>query len=138
VKAVSNSPVISPTTSAATISSPKVLCVDDDPDTLLSLRWFLVSEGFEVSTATHGADALVWAQERLPDLVIADYMMPGMTGIELCRRLRALRETARIPVILYTAMTNPTEPGICDRLLSKRAALDAFVDAIWELLSAPR
>jgi CheY-like chemotaxis protein len=117
-------------------ASASILCVDDDPDGLEALELFLMSEGFEVITARNGAEALLRVQEQWPDLIITDYTMPGMTGLELCKRLRASRVMRLIPIILYTGVSLPPEPRLYDRVVTKPADLYAFAIQIRVLLAA--
>lgn len=70
------------------LSRVTILCVDDEPDAVAVLDWFLTREGFGVITAGSGVEALLRVQQRLPDFIITDNMMPGMSGLELCRHLR--------------------------------------------------
>src|ERR1700674_3967256 len=95
----------SPRTSRAVI-----LVVDDEPDTLQVLEWLLADEGFEVIPASSGAEALLRAAERQPDLIITDYMMPDMTGLALCQCMRQRRSTQRIPIIIHTAVQTAALP----------------------------
>ncbi len=80
-----------------------ILVVDDTRDCLVILRGMLQGQGFEVRTAESGAEALRQIGARIPDVVLLDVMMPGMSGLEVLQRLRAGHATARIPVILITA-----------------------------------
>ena len=80
-----------------------VLIVDDDIDIARFLEINLKLEGFEVMVAHDGAEALDAVAQRVPDLVLTDVMMPGVDGVELCRRLRADAATANIPIIMLTA-----------------------------------
>jgi two-component system response regulator MprA len=79
---------------------PRILVVDDDPRIASSLRRALVYEGYEVDTAGDGTEGLSKAREQPPDLVILDVMMPGLDGIEVCRRLRAEGDVA---ILMLTA-----------------------------------
>jgi two-component system, OmpR family, alkaline phosphatase synthesis response regulator PhoP len=82
---------------------PYILVVDDE-ETILGLITFnLVKEGFEVDTATSGQEALNKVAARPPDLLILDWMLPGQSGLDVCRQLRGSRETAGIPIIMLTA-----------------------------------
>jgi PleD family two-component response regulator len=81
----------------------KILVVDDDPFILRLLEIELRASGFEVRTASDGAEGLARALEERPDLVLADVMMPNLDGLELTRRLRADPRTAGVPVIMLTA-----------------------------------
>nr|WP_255684102.1 MULTISPECIES: phosphate regulon transcriptional regulator PhoB [unclassified Xanthobacter] len=81
---------------------------DEEPLTLL-LRYNLESEGYAVENVGRGDDAETRLRESVPDLVILDWMLPGLSGIELCRRLRTRPETERLPVIMLTARGEETE-----------------------------
>ena len=81
-----------------------ILVVDDEPDSLETLRLLLVDEGFHVRVAADGIEALERIAELAPDLLIVDIMMPSMTGLDLCRRLRAQAETRDIPCIAYSGL----------------------------------
>jgi two-component system, OmpR family, response regulator MprA len=81
----------------------RVLIVDDEDMVRVSLRRVLESEGFEVSEASNGEAALGCVAEVRPDLIVLDILMPGMDGIEVCRRLRADPFTAKLPILFLTA-----------------------------------
>jgi two-component system phosphate regulon response regulator PhoB len=83
--------------------SPTILIVEDEADVALMLRYNLEAEGFKVQTATTGDEAVERMREAIPDLILLDWMLPGLSGIELCRRWRAREETARVPIIMITA-----------------------------------
>ena len=83
--------------------STRILIVEDEEALTLLLRYNLEAEGFEVDSAVRGDEAEIRLQEQVPDLVLLDWMLPGLSGIELCRRIRARRETERLPVIMLTA-----------------------------------
>ena len=82
-----------------------VLIVDDVPDNLSVLHDALDESGYTVLVATHGEAALQRAAQALPDIVLLDAMMPGMDGFEVARRLKAAPETAHIPIIFMTGLT---------------------------------
>lgn len=86
-----------------------VLLVDDDPDKLNLLQTALRMSGYEVRTATDGAEALAAFAHDPPDLVISDVMMPNMDGYELARRIRENPQTKFIPIILQTAASMRAE-----------------------------
>nr|WP_210257680.1 MULTISPECIES: phosphate regulon transcriptional regulator PhoB [Xanthobacter] len=81
---------------------------DEEPLTLL-LRYNLESEGYGVESVGRGDEAETRLRESVPDLIILDWMLPGLSGIELCRRLRTRPETERLPVIMLTARGEETE-----------------------------
>ena len=81
----------------------KILIVEDEPDILNLLNLNLVQAGFGVILADNGLDALKLAQEKLPDLIILDLMLPAMDGLEVCRQIKGLDETRHIPVLMLTA-----------------------------------
>ncbi|MDX2138385.1 MAG: response regulator [Chloroflexota bacterium] len=83
----------------------RILVVDDDLDSLKLIGLMLQRNGYEVSAANTGAQALARATAEHPDLIILDVMMPDMNGYEVCRRLRANGETKLIPIIMFTAKT---------------------------------
>ena len=85
----------------------RLLVVDDDPAVTSLLRRGFTYEGYQVDTAASGPDALGLARERAPSLVVLDIMMPGMDGLEVCRRLRAA--DASLPILLLTAKDAPTD-----------------------------
>lgn len=82
-----------------------VLIVDDVPDNLSVLHDALDESGYTVLVATHGEAALQRAAQALPDIVLLDAMMPGMDGFEVARRLKAMPQTAHIPIIFMTGLT---------------------------------
>jgi two-component system phosphate regulon response regulator PhoB len=81
----------------------RVLIVEDEEPLTLLLRYNLEAEGYEVDSVGRGDEADIRLREQLPDLVVLDWMLPGLSGIELCRRIRARRETEQLPVIMLTA-----------------------------------
>lgn len=83
--------------------SPSVLVVEDEPAQREVLIYNLEAEGYGVARAEDGDEALVLVQEAQPDLIILDWMLPGVSGIEVCRRLKANSGTRSIPVIMLTA-----------------------------------
>lgn len=81
----------------------RVLIVEDEEPLTLLLRYNLESEGYDVDSVARGDEAEIRLREQVPDLVVLDWMLPGLSGIELCRRIRTRRETERLPVIMLTA-----------------------------------
>ena len=87
----------------------RILIVEDEEALTLLLRYNLEAEGYEVETVARGDEADVLLQESVPDLVILDWMLPGLSGIELCRRLRARPEARQLPIIMLTARGEESE-----------------------------
>jgi two-component system phosphate regulon response regulator PhoB len=83
--------------------NPKVLIVEDEEPLAMLLQYNLEAEGFRVSAVSRGDDAEVTISEEPPDLIILDWMLPGLSGIELCRRLRAGKASRGIPILILTA-----------------------------------
>ena len=80
-----------------------VLLVEDDAALAELVSWHLEREGFAVERTPDGEEALILAAERTPDLVLLDWMVEGLSGIEVCRRLRRRAETSNVPIIMLTA-----------------------------------
>src|SRR6201982_1605001 len=89
--------------------SARILVVEDEEALTTLLRYNLEAEGYEVETVTRGDDADTRLKERLPDLIVLDWMLRGLSGIELCRRLRARPETKQLPIIMLTARGEESE-----------------------------
>ena len=85
----------------------RILLVDDQPYFLALARNLLAPEGYEVQTASSGAEALQAAPAGRPEIILLDVEMPGMDGFETCRRLKANPSTAGIPVVFLTASLDP-------------------------------
>ncbi|MBK6706850.1 MAG: phosphate regulon transcriptional regulator PhoB [Sphingomonadales bacterium] len=83
--------------------TPKILIVEDEPALAELLSWTFESAGFEVEQTVDGEEALLIAEEFHPDIIILDWMIEQLPGIEVCRRLRKGKETAAIPIIMLTA-----------------------------------
>ncbi|MGI8906572.1 MAG: response regulator transcription factor [Candidatus Sumerlaeaceae bacterium] len=97
----------------------KILAVDDESDVLLILKTALISEGYQVFTATNGPDAIALAREHTPDLMVLDMMMPDMNGFETLRHIRDGSATQGVPVIMLTGVSDK------DKI---RQALDLGID----------
>lgn len=80
-----------------------VLIVEDEPPQAELLSYNLEKEGFRVLIASDGEEGLLMAQESAPDAIVLDWMLPGRTGIEVCRQLRGSSETREIPILMLTA-----------------------------------
>ncbi len=89
--------------------SARILIVEDEEPLTMLLRYNLEADGYEVDTVARGDEAETRLKERAPDLMVLDWMLPGLSGIELCRRLRARPETRQLPVIMLTARGEESE-----------------------------
>jgi len=107
--------------------SKRLLVVDDEPNLLRAVAAILRGEGFEVSTARSGREALVTVTKNTPDLIVSDVRMPGMDGFELARRLRRVPNFALLPIIFLTAK-DETE----DRVEGFRAGVDVYLTKPFE------
>jgi len=83
--------------------TPHVLVVEDEDSLATLLQYNLQKEGYDVALAGDGEEALLLVDERLPDLIVLDWMLPKISGIEVCRRLRQRNETRNVPIIMLTA-----------------------------------
>jgi two-component system, OmpR family, phosphate regulon response regulator PhoB len=88
---------------------PRILLVEDEQPLVTLLTYNLESEGYAVSVEMRGDDAEVTLREAVPDLLLLDWMLPGLSGIELCRRLRQRQETKALPIIMLTARGEESE-----------------------------
>jgi two-component system phosphate regulon response regulator PhoB len=87
----------------------RVMIVEDEEPLVMLLRYNLEADGFEVDSCNRGDEAEVRLAEALPDLLILDWMLPGLSGIELCRRLRSRPHTEHLPIVMLTARGEETE-----------------------------
>lgn len=90
-------------------AAPRILIVEDETSLALLLSYNLEAEGFAVHRVERGDEAEVKLEEVAPDLVILDWMLPGVSGLEICRRLRARENTRTLPIIMLTARGDETE-----------------------------
>jgi two-component system, OmpR family, phosphate regulon response regulator PhoB len=91
------------------VSAPRILVVEDEIDVALLITYNLEAEGYVVESAARGDEAELRLAESAPDLLILDWMLPGVSGIEICRRLRAREATRTLPVIIVTARNEESE-----------------------------
>src|SRR5947209_288755 len=89
--------------------TPHVLVVEDEDSLATLLQYNLQKEGYDVALAGDGEEALLLVDERLPDLVVLDWMLPKVSGIEVCRRLRQRSATRNLPIIMLTARGEETD-----------------------------
>ena len=104
------------------MSKGTMLVIDDEKDLIELVRYNLEKEGFDVIAANDGRTGLDIALRHKPDLVVLDLMMPGMDGLEVCRRLRADARTSRLPVIMLTAKASET-----DKIVGLEMGADDYV-----------
>ena len=102
------------------MASARVLVVDDDPKVLSLMKRGLAFEGYSVDLAGDGAEALLAARERPPDLIVLDLMLPGLDGVEVCRRIRA--GDSSVPILMLTARA-----GVPDRVAGLNAGADDYL-----------
>ncbi|OUL93687.1 response regulator [Paraburkholderia hospita] len=111
--------------------------VDDDVKILRPLRVILETEGYDVLTAEHGEAAMAVTAFARPDLIVTDWMMPGVDGAELCRRVKANPATAGIPIVVLTAASGPYPvEAPWNVLLRKPTPIARVLDVIAILLEA--
>src|SRR6186713_2533436 len=91
------------------MAKPLILIVEDEEALTILLRYNLEAEGYEVEVVGRGDEAETRLRERLPDLLVLDWMLPGLSGIELCRRLRARPDTQQLPILMLTARGEESE-----------------------------
>ncbi len=99
-----------------------VLVIDDEKDLIELVRYNLEKEGFRVLSAFDGETGMSIAVEEFPDAIIMDLMLPGIDGLDVCRRLRAAERTAQIPVIMLTAKSSES-----DRVVGLELGADDYV-----------
>src|SRR5260221_12278439 len=112
--------------------SPVVLIVEDDPETRRYYQTVFELDGFDIQQAHNGLQALEKAFDAVPDLILTDIAVPGIDGIELCRRLRADERTKSIPVIAVTGYGDSRYPARAmdagaDHVLSKPSVTDVML-----------
>jgi two-component system, OmpR family, phosphate regulon response regulator PhoB len=101
---------------------PTVLLVEDEPAQRTVLAYNLEAEGFEVTQADNGEDAMILVDEEAPDIIILDWMMPKVSGIEVCRRLKMRPDTRGIPIIMLSARAEEV-----DRIRGLETGADDYV-----------
>jgi two-component system phosphate regulon response regulator PhoB len=91
------------------LAQPQILVVEDEDSLATLLQYNLEKEGYAVRVAADGEEALLLVDEGLPDLIVLDWMLPKISGIEVCRRLRQKSESRNVPVIMLTARGEETD-----------------------------
>ncbi len=122
----------------STLAKPTILVVEDEAPLMTLLRYNLEKQGFKVEEAADGQEALLRVSEQRPDLVLLDWMLPALSGIEVCRQLRRRPNTRDLPIIMVTARTEDQDavraldtgaddyiakPFVMDSLLARIRAL---------------
>ncbi|MBX9751885.1 MAG: phosphate regulon transcriptional regulator PhoB [Roseococcus sp.] len=120
-------------------AKPTILVVEDEAALLALLRYNLERQGFHVEEATDGQEALLRIAEAKPDLVLLDWMLPAMSGIEVCRQIRRRPATRDLPVIMVTARTEDQDAVRAldtgaDDYIAKPFAVEALMARIRALL----
>jgi two-component system cell cycle response regulator DivK len=116
-----------------------ILIVEDNEKNMKLARDILRAKGYDTLEATTGEEGVKLAKEKLPGLVLMDIQLPGITGIEAFRQIRADPRTARIPVVALTASVTPTDRSAVnaagfDAFVSKPISLREFLDTVKRLL----
>lgn len=106
----------------ARTGQPTVLLVEDEPAQRTVLAYNLEAEGFDVTQADNGEDAMMLVDEEAPDIIILDWMMPKVSGIEVCRRLKMRPDTRGIPIIMLSARAEEV-----DRIRGLETGADDYV-----------
>ena len=101
---------------------PRVLVVEDEPAQREVLAYNLEAEGFKVTKAETGDEALLLVEEETPDIIVLDWMLPGVSGIEVCRRVKSKSETRGIPIIMLSARSEEV-----DRVRGLETGADDYV-----------
>lgn len=104
------------------VNQPLVLLVEDEPAQREVLSYNLQAEGFRVVQAGDGEEALSHVRDELPDLIVLDWMMPKLSGLEVCRQLKSRPETRRVPVIMLSARSEEV-----DRVRGLETGADDYV-----------
>ncbi|NCO20593.1 MAG: phosphate regulon transcriptional regulatory protein PhoB [Rhodobacterales bacterium] len=90
-------------------AAPRVMVVEDEPSQREVLTYNLEAEGFDVCSAETGDEALLRVDEEAPDIILLDWMLPGVSGIEVCRRLKMRAETRATPIIMLSARSEEVD-----------------------------
>src|SRR6056297_3404224 len=104
------------------IDQPSVLLVEDEPAQREVLSYNLEADGFRVTTAENGEEALLLVDEATPDIIVLDWMLPNVSGIEVCRQLKTRSETRAVPIIMLSARSEEV-----DRVRGLETGADDYV-----------
>jgi DNA-binding response OmpR family regulator len=115
-----------------------ILLVDDEFSFLEVLALLLAQEGYEISTASDGEEALVRLREKRPDLVVTDFWMPRMNGVELCQHMQENEGLCSIPILMMTATPHsvPRLPGLVG-IVAKPMKFMALLALVRQVLRQP-
>lgn len=104
------------------VPKPLILVVEDEADIVTLLRYNLEREGYRVNAASDGEEALLMAEEQPPQLILLDWMLPHLSGLEVCRQLRRSSKTRDVPIIMLTARSEEA-----DRVRGLNAGADDYI-----------
>lgn len=121
------------------LAKPTILVVEDEAPLLTLLRYNLEKQGFRVEEASDGQEALLRVAEGKPDLILLDWMLPALSGLEVCRQIRRRPNTRELPIIMVTARTEDQDAVRAldtgaDDYISKPFVMDALMARIRALL----
>jgi len=124
------------------IVSPRILVIEDEPSQVEILHFNLHQQGFDVRVETDGEEGLQAAIEDPPDLILLDWMLPNLSGVEICRKLRRAKETREVPVIMLTARSEERDKvrGLdigADDYITKPYSLKELIARIHSALRRP-
>jgi DNA-binding response OmpR family regulator len=124
----------------ATVMAKKILVIEDDPAISRLVDYSLRHEGYEVISATNGLVGIRKAHNEAPDLIILDVMLPGMDGFEICHQLRTEKDTAQLPILMFSAKAQEIDKNTglkvgADDYLPKPAAPAEIVSRVEKLLA---
>lgn len=118
----------------------KILVIEDDPTSLRLIEYALKQRGYQVLTTINGLEGIITAQREEPDLIMLDIMLPGIDGFEVCRRLHAGSQTARVPILIISAKTQKEDINAgfragADDYLPKPASPVEIINRVESLLA---
>lgn len=120
---------------------PKIICAEDDKLISASLIEGFTAAGFEAIPAYDGEEAMTKIKESMPDVVLLDIMMPKLDGLGVVWELKANPETAQLPVVMLTNLSDPEtlskilEAGVTDYLLKSEQTIDQIIDKVKEVMA---
>lgn len=117
------------------MAKKKILFVDDEPVVVKLMKTRIESRDFEVETAASGIEALEKLKNFHPDLVLLDVIMPEMDGFETCRRIKDAKETAHLPVILFTASQDAKLQKAAQKAGADKVVQKPFVNQVFETIA---